>query len=460
MAYPFPPVVFHDGLPCLLTDVRRDLAAAGVSRRGIDAYLRSAKPCHGWDDLAMFASVDAWLASGDACFADPAEGRKGDLDPDGKWRWISGHDVHIDKDGDIDGGGSPNLRKALAEKGLGNKEDKRAAGGEKKGADGGSAPSDKASDKPSDKASDKTETAWAAHAADKTNGAIKGVVNSNAWRPQTPEVVKSMVSGAASAVGDFMKSVGSSAGAGVKSLANSAAELTLHGTDMLSHLSTPITSGWKAVSSAIVGCGSSQMSDHEKNLRSQLGDTTAALVLAGGKIASTLAAGAAGLGAAAMLSQHGVGNAGIIIGGLAATNAVGLLAKHAPQLGEALSRVPGNLMMGGASLLMKGMKHVFGGKADEATKKADFAMLVYLYDEQLAYFAGKDEVCLPPAKIKMLSRKVHDSIARASLGALVHKGGDWLGRFCEEVQSKGKGKGKGKPGKSGKVGKGKAAPKK
>lgn len=62
-----------------------------------------------------------------ALFASPPEGRKGDLDPEGHWRNISGNDVHITKDGEIDAGGHPSLRKVLEEKaGLKAKADKSA----------------------------------------------------------------------------------------------------------------------------------------------------------------------------------------------------------------------------------------------------------------------------------------------------------------------------------------------
>jgi hypothetical protein len=48
-------------------------------------------------------------------FAAPA-GAKGDLDPDGRWRTVSGNKIHITADGEIDAGGHPVLRQILAEK--------------------------------------------------------------------------------------------------------------------------------------------------------------------------------------------------------------------------------------------------------------------------------------------------------------------------------------------------------
>ena len=50
-----------------------------------------------------------------AGFAGPA-GEKGDLDPDGHWRTVSGNAIHIDSNGEIDAGGHPALRQILAEK--------------------------------------------------------------------------------------------------------------------------------------------------------------------------------------------------------------------------------------------------------------------------------------------------------------------------------------------------------
>ena len=50
-----------------------------------------------------------------AAFADPA-GAKGDLDPEGRWRTVAGHKIHITSDDQIDAGGPQVLRDILAEK--------------------------------------------------------------------------------------------------------------------------------------------------------------------------------------------------------------------------------------------------------------------------------------------------------------------------------------------------------
>ncbi len=56
-----------------------------------------------------------WPALDPAAFTDP-KGAKGDLDPDGHWRTVSGNAIHITADGEIDAGGHPVLRQILAEK--------------------------------------------------------------------------------------------------------------------------------------------------------------------------------------------------------------------------------------------------------------------------------------------------------------------------------------------------------
>ncbi len=69
-----------------------------------------------------------------AAFADPA-GAKGDLDPAGHWVTVSGNNIHIDSNGEIDAGGPPVLRQILAEK-AGLHPKGTAAGGDAGGGDG------------------------------------------------------------------------------------------------------------------------------------------------------------------------------------------------------------------------------------------------------------------------------------------------------------------------------------
>lgn len=52
----------------------------------------------------------------EANFAASEAGSKGDLDPDGHWVTIEGQHVHLDKEGRIDAGGSPELRESVASK--------------------------------------------------------------------------------------------------------------------------------------------------------------------------------------------------------------------------------------------------------------------------------------------------------------------------------------------------------
>jgi hypothetical protein len=139
--------VYFDGVPMRRVDVANRVAAAvGMSAGTMRQIVENAEPAPGadptlrspwyWDGVVLFdgepttrrAAFRKLAAAGtpDAYamkaldtaveFADPA-GAKGDLDPEGHWRTISGNHIHITKGGEIDAGGHPNLRAALEKAG-------------------------------------------------------------------------------------------------------------------------------------------------------------------------------------------------------------------------------------------------------------------------------------------------------------------------------------------------------
>ncbi len=407
------PVVFHNNLPCLLSDVRADLIASGVSRAGVQAYLATAKRCTDWNDVAVFSDElpgSARVGFGDWNEEAHPRGEGGKFGPG------SGGS------GGGSGGSSGGGKEPSAEE----MQKRQDAVDRMKGAE-----KDLRKQTETEKRTDAVGRLNAADLAASAKADFDKVLAGTKQRatPLSEQAVDGL-KGAALAVLGFPATVAKAgfdyAKQGVEKAAEMTADLTEHITNGLSHLSTPLTTGFRALQAVSCGVGVKQIDDHTKALTKEYGPTAAALIMAGGHVVTAGLAAGSGLLGAWMHYQDGMGAVGATTLGLGAATLVGECLRNIPALKEGAQYIP--------KLMMEGAMSVFGAKKTSQLEKEKAQMS----DEGDYVLFADSGVRLSKSQIAKLSAAACESVANAVLGTFVAKGQDWMKRANAECAAKGK----------------------